>query len=171
MTKRLFVFLALILAMSFTACGTGNTGTNPSDNDNQSANLNGSLDSILEEIYETAELSDSFREYIEKGLQTTEITADNIVYHLGTDDIEYEDAIASEPIMSPSAYELCLVRVKEGSDMEKIKADIKENVDPMKWVCVGVDTKNILVDNIGDVLILVMSDEAGKALHEAFLSL
>ena len=51
------------------------------------------------------------------------------------------------------------------------KINEKENVDPMKWVCVGVDTKNILVDNIGDVLILVMSDEAGKALHEAFLSL
>ncbi len=171
MTKKLLVFIALIIAMSFTACGSGNTGTDPSANDNQSAVLDGSLESILEEIYDTAELSDSFREYTEARLQTTEITEDNIVYHLGTDKIEYEDAIASESMMSPSAYALCLVRVKEGSDIEKIKADIKENVDPMKWVCVGVDSKNIFVDNIGDVLVLIMSDDAGNALHEAFLSL
>lgn len=31
--------------------------------------------------------------------------------------------------MSSSAYSLCLIRVKEGADIEKIKTDIKENVD------------------------------------------
>jgi hypothetical protein len=41
----------------------------------------------------------------------------------------------------------------------------------MRWVCVGVDPANIYVDSVGDVVMLVMSDDAGKALHEAFLAL
>jgi hypothetical protein len=73
--------------------------------------------------------------------------------------------------MMPSAYSLCLVRVKEGADVEKIKAEIKENVDPMKWVCVGVDPANIIVDNIGDIIVLIMSDSHAQELHLAFRAL
>ena len=170
MKKTLLIMLTLLLVFSFAACGTNNTGTNPDGGGNNSV-IDGSLEEILAEIYDTAELSDQFREYIETGLQTTEITPDNITYHLGTADLEYEEAIASEPIMSPSAYELCLIRVKDGADIEKIKTDIKENVDPMKWVCVGVDPKNIYVDNIDNVVVLIMSDDAGKELYDAFLKL
>lgn len=73
--------------------------------------------------------------------------------------------------MTSSAYSLCLLRVKEGADIKAIKKDIKENVDPRKWICVGVDPDNIIVDNIGDVVVLIMSDDAGSALHDAFLQL
>ena len=134
-------------------------------------NLEGSLEDILADIYENAEVSESFREFIDTGLQTTEITAENVVYFLGKDDIEFEAAIASEAIMSPSAYSLCLVRVAEDADIEQIKLDIKENVDPFKWVCVGVDPDNIIVDNIGNVIILIMSDYEGEALHNSFQAL
>jgi len=34
-----------------------------------------------------------------------------------------------------------------------------------------VDPENIIVDNIGNVIIIIMSDYEGKALHEAFLAL
>lgn len=170
MKRYLLILLTFLLVVSFAACGTNNTGTNPDGDTNNSVN-EGSLEEILAEIYDTAELSDQFREYIETGLQTTQITPDNITYHFGTADLEYEVAIASEPIMSPSAYELCLIRVKDGADIEKIKTAIKENVDPMKWVCVGVDPDNIYVDNIENLVVLIMSDDAGKELHEAFLKL
>ncbi|MDI9463419.1 MAG: hypothetical protein QM368_07430 [Bacillota bacterium] len=89
---------------------------------------------------------------------------------MGTE-IDFQEAVASEPLIMPSAYELCLVRVKEGADIENIKKQIKDNVDPMKWVCVGVDPENIIVDNIGNVIILIMSDDQGEALHKAFLAL
>lgn len=135
------------------------------------ANLEGSLEEILAEIYKTAAVSEQFREYAKTGLQTTEINGENCEYHLGKAEIEFDAAIASEPIMSPSAYSLCLVRVKEGADIEQIKTDIKENADPRKWVCVGVDPDNVIVDNVGDVIILIMSDQEGAALHEAFLAL
>jgi hypothetical protein len=61
--------------------------------------------------------------------------------------------------------------LKKGADIEKLKSEIKENVNPNKWVCVGVDPSNIIVDNIGDLVILIMSDTDAQALHSAFLAL
>lgn len=173
MKKVISLLLALIIVFSFAACNTKNTGADPSGNNevSQNENLEGDLESILEKIYDTAEVDEYFKEYAKTGLQITEITDENIKYHLGKEGIEYESAIASEPIMSSSAYSLCLVRVKEGADIEKIKTDIKENVDPRKWVCVGVDEENVIVDSIGDVVILIMSNDQGKALHDAFLAM
>lgn len=165
MKKLFLIFLTLALILSFAACQS-----NPAGNDQPNA-LTGSLEDILGEIYETAELSDSFKEYIMDGLQTTVITAERCEYYLGKADIEFEEAIASEPIMMPSAYELDLVRVKEGADVEAIKNEIKENVNPMKWICVGIDPENVIVDNIDDVIIVILSDNEGKALHDAFLAL
>ncbi len=167
MKKLHLILLTLILVISFTACQSKDVDTNPIEN----SNLEGTLESILDEIYETADVDDSFKDYIKDGLQTTEITEENAKYFLGKEGVEFEEAIASEPIMSSSAYSLCLIRAKEGADIEKIKTDIKENVDPRKWVCVGVDPNNVIVDNIGDVVVLVMSDDVGSALHDAFLQL
>ena len=163
MKKLLCLFLALAVLFVFAACQSAGGGQG-------SSVLDGSLEEILAEIYETAEVDDFFKEFIETGLQTTEINAENCSYHLGAE-IEFAEAIASEPIMMPSAYELCLVRVKEDADIEEIKTAIKENVDPQKWICVGVDPDKIIVDNIDDVIILIMSDDQGEALHKAFLSL
>ena len=61
------------------------------------------------------------------------------------------------------------MRVKEGADIEQIKTEIKENVDPMKWVCVG-GSKNIIVDHRGDEVILTRATTR-PVLHEAFLAL
>jgi len=166
MKKLVLILLVLAVTLSFAACKTDNEGE-----DHSNEVLEGSLEDILDKIYETADLSESFSEYIETGLQTNEITAERCEYHLGKEGIEFEEAIASEPIMMPSAYELDLVRVKEGADVEEIKNEIKENVDPMKWVCVGIDPENVIVDNIGDVIIIIMSDDEGEALHDAFLAL
>ena len=184
MKKVVIVLLTITLAFSFTACTTKATNTNNQDTDkNQdsnknedtdkvgSENLEGSLEDILKKIYDTAATSEQFKEYADTGLQKTEITAERTEYYLGKAGIEFEEALSSEPIMSPSAYELDLVRVKEGADIESIKKEMKDNVNPMKWVCVGVDPENIIVDNIGDVIILIMSDDEGKALHDAFLAL
>jgi hypothetical protein len=172
MKKLSLLLLTLILVISFTACQSKEADKNPPDTKPiENKNLEGDLQSILDKIYETADVDDSFKDYIETGLQTTEITAENADYYLGKEKIEFESAIASEPIMSSSAYSLCLVRVKEGADIEKIKADIKENADPRKWICVGVDPNNVIVDNVGDVVVLIMSDDVGSALHDAFLQL
>lgn len=195
--KKLLLLLTLLVAFSVTACKSEDPKTDPVNNEqNDGTNndenkddenkddenkdgensdsdnvLDGSLDSILEKIYETAIVSNNFKEYAQTGLIKTEIIAGQSAYHLGTDDIEFEAALASEPMMSTSAYTLCLVRAKEGADIEAMKTSIKENVDPMKWICVGVDPENVIVDSIDDVIILIMSNDEAKPLHDAFLAL
>ncbi|HHX74728.1 MAG: DUF4358 domain-containing protein [Firmicutes bacterium] len=161
MKKLVVVSLVLICVLALGGCRK---------QDSQAGRLEESLEDILAHIYANAELDDFFREYLKTGVETVEINSENCSYHLGTE-IDFAEAIASVPLMMPSAYELCLVRAKEGADIEALKESIEENVDPQKWVCVGVDPENIIVDNIDDVIILIMSDEQGKALHDAFLAL
>ena len=166
MKKILLIMLAIITIMGLVAC----SGTKDNSG-KKSGNLEGSLEEIIEKIYETADLEDDFRDYVENGMIPEEVNAERAEYFLGKSDIEFEEALASEPMIQPGAYSLVLVRSKEGADIEKIKTDIKENVNPNKWICVGVSEENIIVDSIGDVIFLVMSDNGAKPLHEAFLAL
>ena len=166
--KKMFLMVILMVAvLSFTGCGTKGGAKDTS----KSGNLDGSLEELIKEIYATADIDSNFKEYVDSGTMFVEVNEENVEYHLGKADIEFEEALASEPIMQPGAYSLVLVRVKEGADIETIKNEIKENVDPFKWVCVGVAEENVIVDSIGDVIFLVMSDDQAQNLHEAFLDL
>ncbi len=165
MKKLILLLLTSTILFSLTACQTETGNTNPGNK------LEGNLESILDKIYKNAEVDESFKDFVENGLLTIEIKPDNAAYYLGKDGIEFISAIASEPMMSTSAYSLVLVRVNENTDIAKIKTAIKENVDPMKWVCVGVDPDNVIVDNIGDVVFLLMSDFETEALYNSFLGL
>lgn len=166
MKKLGLILLTLILCIGMVACQNDNGNGN-----GDQGNLEGTLEEILGKIYENADVDESFKNFVDEGLYTTEITSENVSYFLGKDGLEFEAAIASEPVMSTSAYSLCLVRVKDGADIEKMKTDIKDNVDPMKWICVGVDPQNVIVDNIGDVIFLLMSNFETQELYDSFLSL
>ncbi len=190
MKKLTALLLALVMALSLAACTGGNdpadtsattlstdtttsapdTTTVPDTTPAPSENLEGSLEDILAKIYETVEVDDETREWLKK-MATTEIPADNTSYFFGIENLEFEEAIASEPMMTSVAYSLCLLRVKDGTDIEQLKADIKANVNPAKWICVSVENENVIVDNIGDVVILIMHNECAEALHNAFLAL
>ena len=108
MKKLLCLSITLILVLSFAACGTKPADSDPTntptpaetveptetpDSDRTSDNeflLDQSLEGILEKIYETADLSEDFRDYIKNGLQTTEITEERSAYYLGKEGIEFE---------------------------------------------------------------------------------
>lgn len=163
MKKVLSFALAIVLVLSLSACGNKTTS--------KDTNLEGSLEDLITKIYDTADLDDEFREYVVCRSEFTEITSENIEYYLGTDDIEYQEGLVSEPMIQSIAFSLVLLRVKEGADVDAIKTSIKENVDPRKWICVGVEDENVIVDSIGDIVFLVMSDDEAQNLHEAFLNL
>jgi len=103
-------------------------------------------------------------------LANTPITAENIEYYLGTSDIDYVEGIASEPMMSSIAHSVCLIIVKDGADIEKIKNDIKENVDPVKWICVSVEEDDVIVDSKGNIVVLIMSEHS-EEIHDSFKTL
>ena len=63
-------------------------------------------------------------------------------------------------------------KVEEGADVEAAKTAIKENVNPRKWVCVGVeDEKNVIVDNRGDLIVLIMENNHAQTIHNNFKNL
>ena len=163
MKKILILLFAFALILSVTAC----SGDSPGGG----GELPENLEEILRKIYENGNLSKDFKEYMLPGLYTTVITGDNMEYYLGKSGLNIKEAIASEHEMDTAAYSLCLIRVDKDADIEKIKKAMKDNVDPMKWICVGVDEENVLVDSIGDVIILVMSNSDAQTLLDAFRSL
>lgn len=163
--KKIYLFImSLALIIGFTGCVSTET------NLKNEKRLEGILESILEKIYETANLSDDMKEFLAGPMETNIVTNENCTYYLGSDKLSFKSAIASESLITTQPYSLCLVRTNENDDIEKIKSEIKNNVDPRKWICVGVD-EEIIVDNVGDVVILIMSNNDSKALHDAFLKL
>ena len=183
--RWMLAILSGVLALSLAACSsdkepdatsastTASTTSAPATTTEQTENpnLEGSLQDILKQIYETADVSDDDRAWFLSSMATIDITEENMAFYIGVQSTDVEEGIASEPMMSSIAYSLCLVRVKPGTDIEQLKADIKANVNPRKWVCVEVSQDNVLVENIGDVILLAMNDTHAHALRDAFLAL
>lgn len=114
-------------------------------------NIEGSLEDIMTKVY--ADIPENERPMM---LMNTKINDENIEYYLGTKDIEYEEALASESGIGSIAHSVVLVRTKENADVAEIKEKIKENVNPRKWICVGVEEDDVIVENKGDLIILIM---------------
>jgi len=120
-----------------------------------SKSVEGSLSDIMTEVY--ADIPEEERPMM---LMNTEVNEENIEYYLGTSDIEYEEALASESGVGSIAHSVVLVRTKENADIESIKTKIKENIDPRKWICVGVEEDDIIVKNKGNLVILILVEDS-----------
>lgn len=138
MKKKLLLVVILMGALFLTGCG----------------NIEGSLEDIMAKVY--ANIPENERPMM---LMNTEINDENVEYFLGSKDIEYEEALASEPGIGSIAHSVVLVRTKKGADVEAIKDKIEKNVDPRKWVCVGVEKDDIIVESEGDLIILIMVED------------
>ena len=155
MKKTITAFCFVILLLALTACG--------SDTKESSANVQGTLSEIFLRIYENADVESPM---------TVEIPVDdtNKQSMLGSNDVDFIEGLASEPMIMTIPHSMVLIRVDPNTDIENTKKLIKDNVDPRKWICVGVDPDKVIVDNIGDLVFLVMSENAA-AYHDSFLKL
>ena len=148
-----------------------NSESNPSDTDT-------TIDKdymlgIIEQIYRAAEgsvykgyyLGEHRDEMIKQG----KISEKNSARYFGTT-LEFEIAVYSESNMEAVAYSMCLLKAKDGANLEEIKTAIKDNADPNKWECVTAES--VVVEANGSFIILIMADTSeATALKNAFLSL
>jgi hypothetical protein len=143
--------------------GNNNNGNN---NGGGGTDVNGNLADLINKIYDTA---GAFPGYM------TPLDDNNITQFLGAgaSGLNITEGIASEPLMQPNAHMVVLIRLAAGEDVEAAKATVRANVDPMRWICVGINdpANNIIVDNIGDMVILIMDNFDAQKLHAAFLQL
>lgn len=155
--------------------------TDPSDSSNSESNPSDAditvdkdyMLGIIDQIYKAAEgsvykgyyLGEHRDEMIKQG----KISEKNSARYFGTT-LEFEIAVYSESNMEAVAYSMCLLKVKDGANIEDIKTAIKDNADPNKWECVTAES--VVVEANGSFIILIMADTSeATALKNAFLSL
>lgn len=94
-------------------------------------------------------------------------SSDTSVYFIGVGPEGVEAAVYSEPMMNVDPYSLCLIRVSEDADIDQMKEDILNGVDPIKWICVSAD--KVLVVNSDNLIMMVMAnEEAVNDVYNAF---
>lgn len=135
--KRISLVLGVVLCVFLmTACGE--------------KNVEGTLEELMTKMYA------GFKEDELPMMGQMEVNEENVESFLGDASIEYESALANEPMMGSIAHSVVLVRTKDGADIEGIKATIKEKVDPRKWICVGVEREDVIVESKGNLIVLIM---------------
>lgn len=117
-------------------------------------NVEGNLEDIMTKVYQTVP-----EEKTPMGLTNMEVNDENIEMFLGTKDIEYEEVLASESMVGSIAHSVILVRTKDNADVEKIKTTISENINPRKWICVGVEKEDVIIKNKGDLIIVIVVED------------
>jgi len=156
---KIFSIFAIILGGLFLFTGCTNSS------------VEGSLEDIMEEInnYTFKGIADDQKPML-GNIDVLTDAPDNIEYYIGTEDIEYEEILASEPMMSSIAYSVVLVRMKDGADIESAKQEILDNVNPAKWLCVEVPREDVIVKNKGNLIILIMVEDQDfrERLEEGF---
>ena len=101
-------------------------------------------------MIETVNILETWPEATEEDLKN------QIIYTIGTDEIDYKEIYESRPKIGSIAYSVVLVRMEEGADVEAAKEKILETVNPRKWYCVGIEKEEVIVKNKGDLIILIM---------------
>lgn len=150
--KKILAAAVLLMVAVLTACGQ------------KEKNIEGTLPEIMEKVYAGTE--DDM-----PALVQTEVTEENKAYYLGTEDVHFKEAIASEPMINAIAHSVVLVRLEEGEDAAAAAEKIKESAQPNKWICVGVDPQNVYTETKGDIVILIMDDIKPDKLLENFKAL
>ena len=142
---KLVGLCCLMVAALFVVTGCGNK------------NIEGKLEDIMEKLY--AEVPEDNRPM---GLTNMEINDENIESFIGTDDVDYVEAIASESMVGSIAHSVVLLRVKDVSKVEEYKKEILEDVNPRKWVCVGVEKEEVIVESKGNLIMVVIVQDKGN---------
>lgn len=148
MKKWISIFLALTLLFSLTACrkkkaellsGTMAENVDKLMQANPAEFMGGQIPLVLEDNSEEGLWT--LKSYT--GLDSSEKLSDVAVY---------------EPMTGSQAFSLVLVRVKDGADAKPVAQQMKENIDPRKWICAGAD--QVMAAGYGDVVLFIMVDSA-----------
>lgn len=150
--KILIIACCFISLFMFTGCGK------------KVSNVEGKLEDLMTKVYEGIP-----EEELPMFLENQSLTEDNIEYYIGTKDIKWKEAIASESMTNSIAHSVVLIRMADDAttkDIEDAKKMIKEKVDPRKWIC--VEAEKVYVENKGNLIILIMSDGRADTLKSNF---
>lgn len=146
MKKIIAMLLVVVMAASLMACGESAPAKAP---------LEGTMSENVNKIMAEAPVEFMGGEIPVDLSDTSEDGIWALSYYTGLKSAEkITDIAVYEPMMMAQAFSLVMVRVAEGQDAKTVAQEIKDNVDPFKWVCVGAD--EVMVAGYGDVVMLIM---------------
>ena len=155
--KKLLVALIVMLMFSLGACA------NSADDAINDMPLSDIMDSLYADFSE--EELPMFGEYVE-------VSAENVNWYLGLNEVDFKEALANEPLISSIAHSVVLVRGNDGQDMEALKEEVRANLNTNKWICVGIPSEDLVTEIRGNVLLVVIDDQGRDAkILEAFNNL
>ncbi len=150
MKKIIAMLLVLAAAFALVACGAPAASA-------PAKKVEGTMEEIATKIMEAnpVEFMGGFRPV--DLADTSEDGLWNLSYCTGLQSAEkLSDIAVYEPMMMAQAFSLVLVRVTEGTDAKAVAQEIKDNINPAKWVCVSAD--DVAVAGFGDVVMLYMAN-------------
>ncbi len=177
MKKRMLALLLTgIMAMTMVACGTDADETTDAEGQGTEAGTEEAVDlgtplEVLDSIYATAELDAELKDQIDNGgFQQAELDETIAAMFLGETQVDYVSGAGSAPMMSSIAYQVVVLEVADGQDIEATKTELVETADIMKWVCVQPEA--VVAESNGNYILFVMADTAtADALVAAFNAL
>lgn len=161
MKKQIAFVLALVVAVSLAGCATsGSQDTTPSTTAPTTVPttaapakvpLSDSLETIVDNIYA--------QKSVEFAVATMPVDITDTEWALksytGLDSNDLiSEAVVSEAMIGSIPYSMVLVRVKDAADAETVARQMKDGIDPRKWICVEAD--DLMVAGYCDVVMLIM---------------
>lgn len=144
MSKKILIGVAIVLAIVIVVVIAINLS--------KGKNVEGTLQEIMAKVYEGINESE-----LPMMMRNTELTKENIEYFIGTSDIDFKEALASESAVTTIAHSVILIRLNDAKQAEEVIAKIKENVDSKNLSYAEIS--NVVVKSKGDLVILIMSNE------------
>lgn len=139
--KMIAAALALVMVVCFTACQKDTPA------------YAGTMTDLVNGLYEKVPVELALSEPTAVDLTN----ADFLSYYTGlTDGAQVSEAVYSEAMITAQAYSLCAIRVAEGADAKTVAQQVKDGINPAKWICVMADDVRVVYS--GDVILLVMVD-------------
>lgn len=124
-------------------------------------NVEGTLEQIMDKLY-----AGIGEDELPMMLTNMEVTSENIEGYVGTADIDFKEALASESGVGSIPHSVVLIRLNDAMKADETVSKIKENANPRKWLC--VEASNVAVKSKGDLVILIMSNELAPKLDANF---
>lgn len=162
MKKKIAILLitAMLTGMA-TACGRN---TDRSSDEVQTQTQDAEAMVHLENAEEVSAFFDEMyanipTKQIPSAITTTELDlqdADVVSYNTGLTDVSQIAGISiSESMIGSVAYSVVYIRTQEGADVEQIRQNLMDNVNPAKWICVTAEKQ--IAGRFGDDIFFVMA--------------
>ena len=148
MKKWIALVLVLVMAVSMAACGNKAADKAP---------LTGTMEENVMKVMEIAPVEFMGGTMPVDLTDTSEDGKWALSYFTGLQSADnVTDVCVYEPMMGSQAFSLVMVRTAEGADPKAVAQEIKDNIDPRTWICVGAD--EMMAAGYGDTVMFIMLD-------------